>query len=85
MIDMAKLNHRIQARIGGRWNAHVERFVGVPWNVEPYDFDGNFATLECALKYLTLVQVACHLRKLVAVIFEFHRIRDQLVGAAKLA
>ena len=39
-------------RILGRVGAHAERFIELLWNVEPDDFNGNFATLEFALKYL---------------------------------
>ena len=52
--------------------AHTERFIESLWNVEPDDFDGNFPTLEHALKYLGWVGVLRRLQGLFTVVLEFH-------------
>lgn len=46
------------------------------WNIEPDDFYRNWPALECALEYLSWVQVIRPLQGLVAVVPEPHRIGD---------
>ena len=72
-------------RILGRVGAHAEWFIELLWNVEPDDFNGNFATLEFALIYLGCVRVLCRLQGVFTVVLEFHRIGDQPVIATKFA
>jgi hypothetical protein len=66
-------------------SAYSERFVELLWNIEPDDFNGDFPTLERAPEYPSRVHIFCRLQGIDTVDFEFQRIGDQLVVAAKFA
>lgn len=78
--------HRPGSRLANeKMGAHGDWLVDLPWYIEAENFNGNFPTLECALKYLRWVCVFCNFQRIDNVLFEFHRIGDQLVVATKLA